>query len=74
MRGKAFSFGKNSFCSACGKAAAVRTAAISALCGGSRLHHANRGSAAMISALLLSSYRNNNLSWHEVPQAVEHPR
>ena len=46
----------------------------SVACGGSRLHHANRGSAALISALLLSSYRNNNLGWHEVPQAVEHPR
>ncbi len=72
--GKSLFLWENSLCSACGKAAAVRTAAISALCGGSRLHHANRGSAALISALLLSSYRNNNLGWHEVPQAVEHPR
>ena len=34
----------------------------------------NRGSAALISMRLLSSYQNNNLGWHEVPQAVEHPR
>ena len=74
MRGKAFSFGKNSFCSACGKAAAVRTAAISALCGGSRLHHANRGSAALRSVRLVPRYQNNNLGWCEAPQAVEHPR
>ena len=46
----------------------------SVACGGSRLHHANRGSAALISALLLSSYRNNNLGWCEAPLAVEHPR
>ena len=46
----------------------------SVACGGSRLHHANRGSAALISMRLLSSYQNNNLSRHEVPLAVEHPR
>ena len=34
----------------------------------------NRGSAASPSICLLPSYRNNNLGWHEVPQAVEHPR
>ena len=36
MRGKAFSFEKNSFCSACGGTAAARTAANFVLCGGSR--------------------------------------
>ena len=40
----------------------------------SRPHRANCGSAALISMRLLSSYQNNNLSRHEVPQAVEHPR
>ena len=34
----------------------------------------SRGSAALISMRLLSSYQNNNLSRHEVPLAVEHPR
>ena len=34
----------------------------------------NCGSAAVQSVLLLQSYQNNNLGWHEVPQAVEHPR
>ena len=34
---------------------------------------ANRGSAAVRSVLLLPRYRNNNLGWHEVPTAVEHP-
>ena len=43
-------------------------------CGGSRLHRANRGSAALQSVLPLPSYQNNNLSRHEVPQAVGHPR
>ena len=37
-------------------------------------HRANRGSAAVRSVLPLPSYKNNNLGWHEVPQAVEHPR
>ena len=35
---------------------------------------ANRGSAALRSVRLLPRYRNHNLGWHEVPQAVEHPR
>ena len=38
------------------------------------MHRTNRGSAALIGVRLLPSYRNNNLGWHEVPQAVEHPR
>ena len=48
--------------------------ASSAVCGGSRLHRANRGSAAVQSVLLLPSYQNNNLGWCEAPQAVGHPR
>ena len=35
---------------------------------------ANRGSAALQNVRLVPRYRNNNLSRHEVPQAVEHPR
>ena len=46
----------------------------SALCGGSRTHRANRGSAAVRSVRLAPSYQNNNLSWCEAPLAVEHPR
>ena len=57
-----------------GEGGAVRTFENSAACGGSRLHRTNRGSAALISMRLLSSYQNNNLGWHEVPLAVEHPR
>ena len=53
---------------------AVRTFENSVACGGSRLHRTNRGSAALISMRLLSSYQNNNLGWHEVPLAVGHPR
>ena len=37
-------------------------------------YRANRGSAALIGVRPLPSYRNNNLGWHEVPQAVGHPR
>ena len=42
--------------------------------GGSALHSANCGSAALISVRLAPRYQNNILSRHEVPQAVEHPR
>ena len=48
--------------------------ASSAVCGGSRLHRANRGSAALRSVRVAPRYWDNNLSRHEVPQAVEHPR
>ena len=40
----------------------------------SRPHRANRGSAALTSACFALNYQNHNLGWHEVPQAVEHPR
>ena len=46
----------------------------SAACGGSGLHCANRGSAALIGVRFAPRYQNHNLGWHEVPQAVEHPR
>ena len=46
----------------------------SVLCGGAASHRAIRGYAALRSVRLLPSYRNNNLGWHEVPTAVEHPR
>ena len=46
----------------------------SAACGGSGLHCANRGSAALIGVRFEPRYQNHNLGWHEVPQAVEHPR
>ena len=42
--------------------------------GAHSFHPINRGSAALRSVHLLSSYQNNNLGWHEVPTAVEHPR
>ncbi len=35
---------------------------------------ANRGSAAVRSVRLAPRYQNNNIGWHEVPPAVEHPR
>ena len=35
---------------------------------------ANRGSAALIGMRFELNYQNHNLGWHEVPQAVEHPR
>ena len=38
------------------------------------MRRANRGSAALMSARFALSYRNHNLGWHEVPQAVEHLR
>ena len=37
-------------------------------------HRTNRGSAALVSVLLLPNYQNNNLGWCEAPPAVEHPR
>ena len=40
----------------------------------SRLHRANRGSAALRRVRLLPHYQNNNLGWCEAPQAVGHPR
>ena len=40
----------------------------------SRLHCANRGSAALRGVRFALNYQNHNLSRHEVPQAVEHPR
>ena len=40
----------------------------------SRLHRANRGSAALRRVRLLPRYQNNNLGWCEAPQAVEHTR
>ena len=40
----------------------------------SRLHCANRGSAALWGVRFALNYQNHNLSRHEVPLAVEHPR
>ena len=38
-----------------------------------RFRRVSRGSAALQSVRLLPRYQNNNLGWHGVPQAVEHP-
>ena len=40
----------------------------------SRLHCANRGSAALRGVRFALNYQNHNLSRCETPQAVEHPR
>ena len=37
-------------------------------------HHSDRGSAALRSVRPTLHYQNHNLGWHEVPQAVGHPR
>ena len=46
----------------------------SVVCGGSHHRRANRGSAAVRSMRFALNYQNHNLSRHEVPTAVEHPR